>query len=162
DAGSGAPERRRASSPSPPSGPGRARAERDRAGAPRLKAATGDAKKAESDKPDRGGKKKPAAGSVAPQDQELDSLLRKLGESKDARAPEERPSGASGALEPKPETRPEKPGATKLGGKDKEIDDRLEEYTGRRKKRSPADEKRSGPVGEIIKEMREVEERLGK
>ena len=51
----------------------------------------------------------------------------------------------------------------KLGGKDKEIDDRLEELAGRKRKRPGADdEQRSGPIGEMIKEMRDVEKRLGK
>ena len=53
--------------------------------------------------------------------------------------------------------------AAKLGGKDKEIDARLEELAGRKRKRPHADdEQRSGPVGEMIKEMRDVEQRLGK
>ncbi len=107
-------------------------------------------------------KKKPPSGAVAPKDQELDSLLEKLGETKDAPSSEGRPSGPGGAEEPKQKPRPDKPSPPKLGGKDKDIDERLEEYTGRRKKRPAGDEKRSGPVGEIIKEMRDVEERLAK
>src|SRR5262249_47685615 len=95
-------------------------------------------------------------------DQELDSLLEKLGESKDAPTPDERPSAPGGTDDNKPQAGPDKSKADKLGGKDREIDDRLEEYTGRRKKRSADDDKRSGPVGDIIKEMRDVEERLGK
>jgi len=118
--------------------------------------------KAAAGKSDRAAKKKPASGSVAPQDRELDSLLEKLGESKETPASEERSSAPGGADEPKQGPRPDKPSPPKLGGKDKDIDERLEEYTGRRKKRSPADEKRSGPIGEIIKEMRDVEERLAK
>jgi hypothetical protein len=106
--------------------------------------------------------KKQRKDTVAPKDQELDSLLEKLGESKDTPAAEDRPSGPGGADEPKPAPRPDKPRPPQLGGKDKDIDERLEEYTGRRKKRSAADEKRSGPVGEIIKEMRDVEQRLAK
>jgi len=117
---------------------------------------------------EKSGVKKPASGSVAPKDQELDSLLEKLGESKETPTTEDRPSGPGGADEPKQAdepkhgSRPDRPSPPKLGGKDKDIDERLEEYTGRRKKRPAADEKRSGPVGEIIKEMRDVEERLAK
>lgn len=116
---------------------------------------------AATDKSGKPATKKTGSGSVAPKDQELDSLLEKLGESKDAPASEEHPSGGGGAEE-KEGVRPDKPQQPKLGGKDKEIDERLEEYTGRRKKRKADDEKRSGPVGEIIKEMRDVEQRLGK
>ncbi len=141
--------------------PARRRSQRDGTGAPRPKTAARESDKAAG----RSGKaavKKPAAGTVAPKDQELDSLLEKLGETKDAPSSEERPSGAGGADEPRQEPRPDKPSQPKLGGKDKDIDERLEEYTGRRKKRLAGDEKRSGPIAEIIKEMRDVEERLGK
>ena len=66
------------------------------------------------------------------------------------------------AAGPQPPSRGEKAGADKLGGKDKDLDERLEELTGRKKKRPSSDQERTGPVGEMIKEMREVEERLGK
>ncbi|MGZ3316259.1 MAG: hypothetical protein ACXU95_03060, partial [Isosphaeraceae bacterium] len=50
-----------------------------------------------------------------------------------------------------------------LQGKDKEIDDKLEEFAGKkRKKKGGEQEEGSGPLGEIIKEMRDVEQRLGK
>ncbi len=134
----------------------------DGTSAPRSKTAAKAAEKTASDQSSKPAAKKLGSGSVAPKDQELDSLLEKLGESKNAPAAEDRPSGGPGAEGPKEGARPDKPGQPKLGGKDKEIDDRLEEYTGRRKKRAADDGKRSGPVGEIIKEMRDVEERLGK
>ena len=68
-----------------------------------------------------------------------------------------------GAGQPPPERKPGEKEGAKLGGKDKEIDDRLEELAGRKRKRPRADdEERSGPVGEMIKEMRDVEQRLGK
>jgi hypothetical protein len=134
----------------------------DGTAAPRSKTAAKGSDKAVSRKPGESAAKKSGKGSVAPKDQELDSLLEKLGESKDAPTTDERPSGPGGAEDPKPQPGPGKPKADKLGGKDREIDERLEEYTGRRKKPSADDDKRNGPVGEIIKEMRDVEERLGK
>jgi hypothetical protein len=110
---------------------------------------------------DKVGKPSAKPRTVAPKDQAIDDLLEKLGETKDAPAPEERPHDAAG--EPPKEPSPgEKPKGAKLGGKDKEIDDRLEEYAGRKKKRRPPEEQAGGPMGEIIKEMRDVEQRLGK
>ncbi len=146
---------------SPAARSARARSQSGGTSATRSKSGAGESDKAagRSGKP---AKQKPAAGPVAPKDQELDSLLEKLGESKDTPSSEERPSNPGGSDEPKPASRPGKPSPPKLGGKDKDIDDRLEEYTGRRKKRPAADEKRSGPIGEIIKEMRDVEQRLAK
>jgi hypothetical protein len=106
--------------------------------------------------------KSSGSGTVAPKDQAIDDLLEKLGENKDTPTPEERPRGRGTGDEPKEPPPAGKAGPTKLGGKDKEIDDRLEEYAGRRRKRRQADEQRAGPVGEMIKEMRDVEQRLGK
>jgi hypothetical protein len=108
--------------------------------------------------------KAPKAGALAPKDQALDDLLGKLGESKDEPAPEDRPKnlGSGSGDVPKEPAGRAKEGA-KLGGKDKDIDARLEELAGRKRKRPQGDdEQRSGPVGEMIKEMRDVEQRLGK
>jgi hypothetical protein len=102
------------------------------------------------------------AGKVSPKDQALDELLGKLGETKDEPTTEDRPRNGGPGAEPPPRSGAEKSGANKLGAKDKDLDERLEELTGRRKKRPSSDQERSGPVGEMIKEMREVEERLGK
>jgi hypothetical protein len=100
---------------------------------------------------------------VASKDQELDSFLEKLGETKDAPTPEDHPrSPSAGGPQPKPPSGAEKQDPAKLGGKDKDLDERLEEYTGKKKKRQSSDEQRTGPVGEIIKEMRDVEQRLNK
>jgi len=107
------------------------------------------------------GKAAPKTGTVAPKDQAIDDLLEKLGETKDAPSPEERPRGHA-AEEAKQPSRAKEPGPAKLGGQDKDIDERLEELAGRKKKRPPSDEQRGGSIGEIIKEMREVEQRLGK
>ncbi len=142
--------------------PGRRRSQGDGTSAPRSKTTAKESAKAAAGQSGKAAVKKPASGAVAPKDQELDSLLEKLGETKDTPSSEDRPSGPGGSDEPKQGTRPDKPNPPKLGGKDKDIDERLEEYTGRRKKRPGGDEKRSGPVGEIIKEMRDVEQRLAK
>ena len=108
--------------------------------------------------------KSPKAGALAPKDQALDDLLGKLGESKDEPSREDRPKnqGPGAGDGPKEAAGRAKEGP-KLGGKDKEIDARLEELAGRKRKRAQGDdEQRSGPVGEMIKEMRDVEKRLGK
>jgi hypothetical protein len=100
------------------------------------------------------------AGAVAPIDQEVDDLLQKLGETKDEPSPDDRPKNrAPGGAEP---PQPARPDRLKLPEKDKPIDERLEEYAGRKKKRPAGDDERKGPIGEIIKEMRDVEKRLGK
>ena len=109
---------------------------------------------------------KPAApAKVSEKDEALDSLLEKLGETKDEPSPDDRPRGGPGGSDKKPG--PSSPGQgkpepEKLTGKDKETDEHLEELTGRRRKRKPDDGQRSGEVGEMIKEMRDVEEKLGK
>jgi hypothetical protein len=102
-----------------------------------------------------------AAAKVSPKDQALDDLLGKLGETKDEPAADDHPRNGA------PDGQPQPPGggktsADKLGEKDKDLDARLEELTGRKKKRPSSDQERTGQVGEMIKEMREVEERLGK
>jgi hypothetical protein len=117
---------------------------------------------------------KTGSGDVSSQDKDLDALLEKLGETKDEPAPEERsrsrpqPGEPSGPSKPTPggggasgeKTKQKDQG---LQGKDKEIDDKLEEFAGKkRKKKGGEQEEGSGPLGEIIKEMRDVEQRLGK
>jgi hypothetical protein len=105
----------------------------------------------------------PEAGKVSAKDQALDELLGKLGEIKDEPTDDEHPqNGGQGADRGQPPAGGGKPGADKLGAKDKDLDERLEELTGRKKKRSSSNEERTGPIGEMIKEMRDVEKRLGK
>jgi len=118
---------------------------------------------------------KPGAGEVSSKDKELDELLEKLGETKDQPAPDDKRRGRPQAGEPS-EPAPPAPGSggdkektkdrpkdTGLQGKDKEIDERLEEFTGRKKKKNRSgQEDGSGAMGQLIKEMREVEQRLGK
>jgi hypothetical protein len=121
-----------------------------------------------------------AKGDVAPKDQALDNLLEKLGETKDRPDAQDerrggRPMPGEGedkdkdkdkdkgpGNEPMP-PKAEQPDPGDLTGKDKTIDERLEELTGRkRKKKQGQDEDGSGPLSQVIKEMREVEQRLGK
>jgi hypothetical protein len=130
------------------------------AGAGASGSGAGKVRKASGDKTKKTSASK--ASTVAPKDQAVDDLLEKLGETKDAPAREDAPRNPAG-LEPNEPSRAEKPkAAAKLGGKDKEIDERLEEYAGRKKKRRPTDEQPGGPIGEIIKEMKDVEKRLAK
>jgi hypothetical protein len=102
---------------------------------------------------------------VSEKDQELDDLLQKLGETKDEPSPDGRPKGPPGGGDEKPGPQPsgtEKPDRNKLNARDKETDEHLEELTGRRRKRKADDGQRSGKVGEMIKEMKDVEQKLGK
>jgi hypothetical protein len=120
----------------------------------------------------KGTTRKPGAGEVNSKDKELDDLLEKLGQTRDEPTPRDRSPSLPGAGEPSEPSRPapgqgektkDKDKAPDLQGKDKEIDERLEEFTGRkRKKKSPQDEEGSGPLGQVIKEMRDVEQKLGK
>jgi hypothetical protein len=101
-------------------------------------------------------------GEVAPKDQALDNLLEKLGETKDAPAAAGKPA-APPAEEPAPAPPgPDRP-RDELKGKAKDLDEHLEELTGRKKKKPPqeGDPKEGGALGEVIKKMREVEQRLG-
>jgi hypothetical protein len=130
--------------------------------------------KAKADRPQAGKSSapKPGSGDVSSKDKELDELLEKLGETKDEPSAPERPQGR-----PQPGDNPEPPrpgpgGADKSKektkgagpqGKDKELDERLEELAGKkRKKNRPEQEQGGSPLGQIVKEMRDVEERLGK
>ena len=116
------------------------------------------------DAPAPAAKGKPAAekplGEVAPKDEAIDSLLEKLGETVETPAPKERT-----APKPKEGDEPPKPGDApkpdELKGQDKTIDERLEERTGRKKKKPDQQGEGSGPLSETIKQMREVEKRLG-
>jgi hypothetical protein len=128
----------------------------------RLSSGTDKTGKAADDTAGKPATKSSQAGKVSPKDQALDELLGKLGETKDEPTPEERPRNGHPGGEPPPPSGAEKSRADKLGGKDKDLDERLEELTGRKKKRPPSDQERGGQVGEMIKEMRDVEQRLGK
>ncbi|MCA1686897.1 MAG: hypothetical protein LC745_13195, partial [Planctomycetia bacterium] len=105
------------------------------------------------------------SGDVATKDKDLDSLLEKLGTTEDKAAPEERGGPGAGRPEPRP---PGKPDASKkkdpnqLTGKDEDLDLHLEEASGKRRKKKGQQGEEDGPLSQVIKEMREVEERLGK
>jgi hypothetical protein len=107
--------------------------------------------------------KKP--GEVAPNDKDLDGLLEKLGQTTDAPAPEDQPKrGGPGPKLPGPPDQPAKSKGDGLKGEAKGLDQHLEELTGRRSKKDERNEQgeSSGPLSRVIKEMRDVEQRLGK
>jgi hypothetical protein len=102
----------------------------------------------------------PKPGEVDSDDEDLDNLLKKLGETPDEPSPRGKPEAPGGdPNEPKPA-----PDGSSLEGKEKELDEHLEELTGR-KKRKPQDEQSrpgedSGPLAEAIKKMEEARKRL--
>ena len=124
---------------------------------------------------------KPKAGVVAPKDQSLDSLLEKLGETVDRPRADDKPPTGKG---PMPPDEPPPPGGAGQKGEDQkksealkgdaqDLDEHLKALTG---KRDPKDKKKqdggkgegkpgegaeNGPLDQVIKEMRDVEERLG-
>jgi hypothetical protein len=117
-----------------------------------------------------------AAGDVSSKDKDLDDLLEKLGQTHDEPAAEKKPRSQAdsgepdrpeepaegGEIAPKPREKSKLDGRA-LTGRDKEIDERLEEFTGRKRKKNGAGrEDQNSPLGQIIKEMRDVESRLSK
>lgn len=109
-----------------------------------------------------------APGKLAPKDEGLDKLLKGLGETKDAPAPDDKkPGGAGGAEGPTPPP-PDGARPDALKGAEKKLDKELDRILGKKEKPKdgPDKEKKegegSGPLGDVIKEMRDVEERLGK
>jgi hypothetical protein len=131
----------------------------------------GDSAPAAGSQEARGGK--PAPADVSGKDRELDELLEKLGESRDEPTAQGKPGGAPGTIEPGEPAggggdRPEKPKDAAKGpglqGKDREIDERLEEFLGKRRKKNRQEQEDGGggAMAEIVKEMRDVEQKLGK
>ncbi len=116
-------------------------------------------------------------------DKDLDALLESLGETTDEPAAKDErkpPGGPGGDDEDKDQTpgpggddkdqpKDHGPGEgrdrqPRLTDKEKALDEELEELSGRRRKRNRRDQEQgegSGPMGELIKEMRDVEKRLG-
>lgn len=125
------------------------------------------AKEGPKTKPSDAGAAKPS-GEVSGKDKELDSLLEKLGATEDKPSPDEkRPGGPGGEPKPGDMPPPDKPGDDKkesqsLKGKDKAVDEHLEELTGKRRKKNRGDDGDNGPLSDVIKEMRDVEQRLSK
>ena len=113
-------------------------------------------------KPD--GKKPEGTSSLSGKDQEVDDLLQKLGETPETPSPDDRRGGGV-AGKPDAAGPPKRPGQTErnqLTGRDKETDEHLEELTGRKRRKKDDNEERTGPAGEIIKEMRDIEQKLSK
>ena len=106
---------------------------------------------------------KPKDGEV--KDPALDDLLKKLGQTKETPAPSGPKVPGPGGPAP---VKPDDVNAEKLKGKTKDLDEHLEELTGRIKKKPPQDGKPqdkdddSSELAQAIKKMREVEQRLSK
>jgi hypothetical protein len=118
----------------------------------------------------KGDKTKPktsdASSPLTGKDQEVDDLLQKLGETTETPSPDDRRRGGGGGQEKTdargPSQKPEPEDRNRLSGKDKETDEHLEELTGRKRRKKADDEERTGPAGQIIKEMRDIEQKLAK
>ena len=113
-----------------------------------------------------GADKSPAPGQVAPKDQDIDKLLEGLGQTKDIPSPDDKkPGGGPGPDDPKA-PKPDQPKPDELKGGEKDLDKELEKLTGKiaKPKNKPRDRQgeEEGPLGDVIKQMRDVEERLGK
>ena len=110
---------------------------------------------------------------VSAEDQAIDDLLEKLGATKDEPTPDDRPKqpGGAGGEPPEPPSTKGDSGDDNgersdsgLDDADRRLDERLEELAGRKRKRNQSESdpgEGSGPMGEIIKEMRDIEKRLG-
>jgi hypothetical protein len=102
------------------------------------------------------------SGEVSSKDRALDSLLEKLGETRDAPEAAGKPSARPEGMPP---AKPEGAKADdKLGKEDEDLDEHIAELMGRKKKKKNQDEQQQegGPLAETIKKMREVEQRLSK
>jgi hypothetical protein len=111
------------------------------------------------------GKKPEGSSSLTGKDQEVDDLLQKLGETTETPSKDDRPRGAGGSEKSGaggPSQRPDPTDRNRLSGKDKETDEHLEELTGRKRRKKDDNEERPGPAGQIIKEMRDIEQKLSK
>ena len=143
-----------------------------------------DGPKPAPDKPGEAAKpadKKP--GEVGSKDQSLDKLLEGLGGADDKPGPDDKKQG--GGPGPGDDKQPPPPGGgdqakqPPLDDAEKQLDDLLEEKTGRKPKKKPGQgqgqgqgggqgqgqgqgEEEGGPLGDLIKQMRDVEGRLGK
>jgi hypothetical protein len=128
----------------------------------------------------------PKPGEVKSEDKDLDSLLEKLGETKDepeAKKTPMPPGGAGGDVKEKPQPgdpqggdraepgaapdRKPKAEGPRLGGKEKDLDEHLAEILGRKKKPEGGEDGQQGgggaddsPLGQAIKKMEEVEKKL--
>jgi hypothetical protein len=133
------------------------------------KAKPDDARPAKADSAAKGGqdKARKAVDKGKVEDEALDSLLEKIGSTKDEPDAKDapRPRAAGPGEDQKPEAGKsggERP-RDQLDGEKKKLDEHLEELTGRirRRPRQDAQDPSSGPLGQAIKKMREVEKKLG-
>jgi hypothetical protein len=111
---------------------------------------------------DEAKKHETSKGELDAKDKDLDSLLEKLGETEDKAAPKAKPGADEGLAPVAP--KPRQADTSGLKGETKDLDEHLEELTGRKKKKKDQAQKPqgSGPLGEAIKKMDEVEKRLSK
>lgn len=119
-------------------------------------------------------------GEVAPRDKALDDLLKKFGTTEDRPTPDKpMPPTPGGPGKAKSEPGPDqgkssdKPKQDTLKDEAKDLDRHLEELLGRKPKSKksqqqgegegqPGQGEENGPLSDVIKKMREVEQRLGK
>ena len=110
-------------------------------------------------------------GEVSGKDKELDDLLGKIGATKDEPSPDEKKSPMPGSEgDDKGKSSPPPSGEAKkskdLTGEAKDLDEHLKELAGKREKKAKKGDKGKsqdqGPLGDLVKQMREVEQRLGK
>ena len=126
-------------------------------------------------------------GAVAPKDKDLDDFLDKLGEEKDkpkadGKPSEPPPGGAADDMKSDPKggkgdkdkSKDRKPGSPKpkkddLTGQDKDLDEHLSGADKKKQQKGgqqggrqgQKQDEEDGPLGDLIKQMREVEQRLG-
>jgi hypothetical protein len=121
-----------------------------------------------SSKPTKDAAKPKAA--LESKDKALDDLLEKLGTVENEPTPEE-PKRQPPPSEDKDATNKEKtpgdqpdqtkPNVGEPSGRDRQLDEHLEELTGKRRKKNTREQEDGGAMSEVIKEMRDVEQRLG-
>ena len=130
----------------------------------------------EGPKPTEPGKaddQKPA-GEVGSKDQSLDKLLEGLGGLDDKPSPDDKKQGGGSGTppsDPPPPTPGDETKPNPLDDASKKLDELLEEKTGRKPKKKPkpgqgqgqkgdGEDGDAGPLGDLVKQMREVENRL--
>lgn len=141
----------------------------------------------EASKPKQNPSEPTRPGQVAPKDKDLDDFLEKIGEDKDkpkadGKPPEPPPGGgAADDMKDQPkggrgdkqkqERKDQKPDPAKskgsgLAGDDKDLDEHLagekkKPRGGQQRQQGQKQDEENGPMGDLIKQMREVEKRLG-
>lgn len=142
----------------------------------------------QASKPKQDPSKPAKPGAVAPKDKDLDDFLEKLGEEKDkpkadGKPPEPPPGGAADDKKSDPQggkgdkdkakNRDQKPDSPKpkkddLTGQDKDLDEYLSGADKKKQRKGQQgggqgqkQDGEDGPLGDLIKQMREVEQRLG-